>query len=402
MMETLDFICFSINYWEKRKDRKHQFMLALSQKECVGKVLYIEPSMNLIRLFLYPFSELKTSENRHRWWRALTFKIEKIRDKFYISSPLFLIPLWRFYPIYKINRLFTLLIIRLQLKILGIKKPVIWLYHPYDECILDYMKNRTASCFDWAELWSEWFIEFSPKRLRFVAELEEHIIRKSDIVFTTSVKNQEKAKEYNPNSYFLPSGSSTEQIINTRKENLPEDIARLPRPRIGYVGSIKERVDFALIRKLAKVFQNGSIILIGNIQKNRIDPKVFPAEENVYFLGPRDYDELPGYLKALDVGIIPYIPEFIEVEPTKQYDYLAAGLPVVSTDLVEIHRFREYINIAKSHEEFIDLVKDSLAHNDPSLIKIRQEFALRNSWSVRAQEILDILHNTVLYRSLPT
>jgi hypothetical protein len=395
MIAILNFVCFSINYWEKRKDRKHQFMLSLSQKESVGKVLYIEPSMNLVRLFLFPFVELKTVENRHRWWRALMFKVEKIRDKFYVVSPLFLIPLWRFYPIYKINRLFNLLIIKNQLKKLGIRKPVIWLYHPYDECILDFMKGRKASCFDWAELWSEWFIEFSPKRLQFVAELEKRIISKSDVVFTTSVRNQEKAKVYNKNSYFLASGSSSEQIAKVSIEKIPEDIARLSRPRIGYVGSIKERVDLALIHKLSKAFPGGSIIMIGNVQQDRIDPHDFPREKNIYFLGARDYDELPRYLMAFDVGIIPYIPGLIDVEPTKQYDYLIAGIPVVSTDLVEIRRLKRLVKIAKNHKEFIDLVRRSLSETNHKLIKARQEFALNNSWLVRAQEILDILHNIV-------
>jgi len=398
-MKLLDFICFSINYWEKRKDRKHQFMLALSQKEDIGKVLYIEPSVNLVRLFLFPFSELKMAENRHRWWRALTFKIETIKDKFYVVSPLFLIPLWRFYPIYKINRLFTLLIIRHQLKILGIKKPVIWLCHPYDECILDYMNDRTASCFDWAELWSEWFIEFSSKRLHFVAELEERIIRKSDISFVVSEELLKRARRYNSNSYFLGSGAPIEMFQNTDENFIPSDIKEIRKPIIGYVGTIGERIDVPLLLKISDNFPDGSLVIIGKLLKDRIDadiPDELEKKGNVYFLGEKDYELLPLYISHFKVGIIPYIPEKMKLnEPTKHYDYLAAGKPVVSTALVELVRFKDLILIAATHDEFLKLLREAINKDDVDSSRKRLNFIEKNSWSARADEILERINTLI-------
>lgn len=398
-MDLIDFICFSINYWEKRKDRKHQFMLSLSQKENVGKVLYIEPSMNFIRLFLYPFSELNTAENRHRWWRALTFKVEKIRDKFYVVSPLFLIPLWRFYPIYKVNRLFTLLVIKLQLKKLGIKKPVIWLYHPYDECILDFMKERTASCFDWAELWSEWFIEFSPKRLRFVAELERRIIKKSDVNFVVSEELLRRAKIYNPNSFFLGSGAPVEMFKNIDNNFTPPDIKEIHKPIIGYVGTIGERVDVSLLLKISNSFPDASLVIIGRILRDRIDISTLndlKNKKNVYFLGEKEYQLLPSYILNFKVGIIPYLPEKMRLnEPTKHYDYLAAGKPVVSTALVELMRFKDLILIADTHDEFLKLLREAINKDDANSCRKRLNFIEKNSWSARADEILERINTLI-------
>lgn len=397
-MTSLDFVCFSINYWEKRWARKHHFMLSLSQKECVGKVLYIEPSMNLIRLCLFPFSELKTAENRHRWWRTLTFKVEKIKDKFYVLSPLFLVPLWRFYTIYKINRFFTLLIIKLQLQKLDIQKPVIWTYHPYDECVLDYIRERTASCFDWAELWSQWFIEFSPKRLKFVAELEGRIIRKSDVNFVVSEELLKRAKKYNPNSFFLGSGVQVEMFKNNDKNFIPSDIKGICQPIIGYVGTIGERVDVPLLLKISYNFPNASLVIIGRVLEDRINVKMLDElkiRKNVCLLGEKEYRLLPSYISHFKVGIIPYFPEMRSNEPTKHYDYIAAGKPVVSTALVELARFKNLIEIAYTHDEFLQLLKKAINEGNADLCRKRLNFIEKNSWSARADEILERIKTVI-------
>ncbi len=394
-MTPLDFVCFSINYWEKRWDRKHHFMVSLSRKDLVGQVVYIEPSLNLVRLFLFPFSELATPEQRHRWKRALTFGLERAHEKFYIYSPLFLLPFWRFYPIYKINRLITLLFIRLRLASLRIRKPIIWTYHPYDECVLGYWKDRTAACFDWAELWSEWFIEFSPRRLQFVAQLEERIIRGCDLVFTVSRELTRRARRWNSNSHFLASGASLEMFKDIGEDDIPEDIKKIPHPIIGYVGSIGERVDVELLSKISHRFPEASLVLIGRVLEDRIDPRILEElkeRENVYFSGEREYRELPAYIAAFKVGIIPYIPERIKLnEPTKHYDYLAAGKPTVSTAIEELLRFKDYIYIAHSHEEFLKLLSQALDEDDPQRVKSRLEFMERNTWSIRADEILEAI-----------
>ena len=394
-MTPLDFVCFSINYWEKRWDRKHHFMVSLSRKDSVGQVVYVEPSLNLIRLFLFPFSELATSEQRHRWWRALTFQVEKVYENFYVYSPLLFLPLWRFYPVYKLNRWISLVFLRLRLGRLRIRKPVIWTYHPYDECVLDHWKDRTASCFDWAELWSEWFMELSEKRRQVVARMEAQVIRKSDVVFVVSQELLRRAKQYNPNSYFLASGAPMELFRDLDKMAVPEDLRDIPRPIIGYVGTIGERLDVPLLLKISEHFPGVSLVLIGRALSDRMDERdlgELRERENVYFLGEREYALLPAYMYAFDVGIIPYIPERIMLnEPTKHYDYLAAGKPVVSMAIVELLRFGEYIEIARSHEEFLDRVRACLEEEPVGAVRKRIEFMERNSWSVRADEILERL-----------
>ena len=166
-MKNPDFICFSVNNWEKRRARKQQFMLHLALRQDVGGVLYVEPALNLWRLFLFPFSELRSRENRRRWMRAINFKIEHSpeSEKLFIFTPLFLVPFsFRFQPIYNLNLYISLFVIKSKSDRLGFKNIVLWLYHPFDYCLLKWFKNRMVSCFDWAEDWAEYFIEFSPKK----------------------------------------------------------------------------------------------------------------------------------------------------------------------------------------------------------------------------------------------
>ena len=389
----LDFVCFSVNFWEKRWDRKHNFMFSLAHKECVGKVVYVEPAMNLVRLILFPRMEIGSPEGRARWKRALSFGFSKLDDKLLLFTPLFVLPLWRFYPIYKLNRLLNIIVLKLRLRSLDVRRPVLWFYHPYDACVLDYWKDRTAACFDWAELWSEWFIEFSAKRLKFVAELEERMIRGCDLVFTVSQELTRRARRWNPNSHFLASGASLELFKQQRGGDVPEDIKHIPQPIIGYVGGIKERVDIELLLQISERFPKASLVFIGSILEDRIalrDLKGLRRRNNVYFLGPKEYRELPAYITAFKVGIIPYIPERIKLnEPTKHYDYLAAGKPVVSTAIEELLRFKDYIYIAHSHDEFLELLAQALKEKDPQKVKNRLTFMESNSWSVRADEILE-------------
>ena len=387
-----NFICFSISLWEKRQDRKHRFMLSLASRNDTGKVFYIEPPLNLIRLFLFPFKELNTKEKRQRWLRALTFRKQKIKDDFYLLTPLFLFPLWRYYPIYILNRVINIFILKFQLSKSLLKKSVLWLYHPYDYCLLNFkFFNHLISCFDWAEDWSKFFVEFSESRLEFVDKLQKQMISKVEIVFTAWNMLKQKAKKFNSETYFIPNATDTEKFISKSDSKVPEDMKNIQKPVIGYVGSIKDRVDFEIITKIAGKLNKGSIAIIGNIQKTNFNTNI-PDINNIHYLGAKSYNTLPKYIGHFKVGLIPYKPEITDVEPTKQYDYLACGIPVVSTNLGELYRMEEYIYIEKSQNDFVDKV---VQLSDKKISQYEKnkylQFAKNNSWTVRTQRIMKLI-----------
>jgi hypothetical protein len=388
----LDFICFSINNWEKRKARKQQFMLHLSLRRDVGKILYVEPPLNLLRLLFLPSLELKTQDNRKRWLRALSFKIESPPEskKLFIFTPLFFIPFsFRSRLIYNLNLYISLLIIKSKISRLNFENTVLWLYHPFDYKLLKWFKKRSLAIFDWAEDWAEYFIEFSHPRRRHVSYLEKKMVKDVDIVFVVSKKLLERAKNINDNSYQILDGTMPEIFANYDRR-IPLEIKNIVHPMLGYVGTIFKRLDLDLIAELSEKLPRCSIVLIGNI--------LLPSEElinirrnNVFLLGGRKYEELPNYMMNFDVCILPYIPVLDTSPPTKIYDYLATGKPIVSTYLPALEDFGNLIKLAHTKEEFIRLAREAVNEDDAQIQNRRLQKAKESSWSFRAEEIMNII-----------
>src|SRR3990172_4379151 len=118
-MHKFSVICFSLNKGEKRRARKQQFMLHLSLREDVDKVLYVEPPLNFFRLLFLPFLELNSKENRNRWARALNFKIENSCEsrKLFIFTPVFFIPFsFRLQLLYNLNLYISFLTVKFRTK----------------------------------------------------------------------------------------------------------------------------------------------------------------------------------------------------------------------------------------------------------------------------------------------
>jgi len=392
-MHRFSFICFSTDNWEKRRARKQQFMLHLSQREDVGKILYIEPPLNFFRLLILPLCELKTYENRKRWARALKAKTEALSDKLFLFTPVFFIPFsFRLRFIYNLNLFFCLHTLRAKAGKLNLENIVLWLYHPFSHSLLKWFKERVLSVFDWAEDWAEYFTEYSPGKQKFISDLEESTVKDADIVFVVSRMLWERAKRINPASYQILDGTIPE-LFDNYDGKAPDAIKDISRPVIGYAGSLFRRVDLDLIGQLSEELPLCSIVLVGNILFSRERIAKISQKNNIFLLGGKSYDELPGYMMNFDVCILPYIPSAATSPPTKMYDYLATGKPIVSSSLSSLDSFQDCIKIAGSNKEFIELVKGSLRADTPALVTLRKERARKNSWRSRADEIMKIIVN---------
>jgi UDP-galactopyranose mutase len=164
----------------------------------------------------------------------------------------------------------------------------------------------------------------------------------------------------------------------------PFDQARIPHPRLGFFGVIDERFDIQLLEEMSLLRPDWSFIMIGPVVK--IDPDTLPQRKNIYYLGKKDYEDLPFYLAGWDCALMPFAindsTRFIS--PTKTPEYLAAGKPVVSTpirDVVRPYGENNLVHIARNADEFVRLAE--LAMKDPSrdLWRIKvAEFLAHTSW----------------------
>jgi glycosyltransferase involved in cell wall biosynthesis len=120
----------------------------------------------------------------------------------------------------------------------------------------------------------------------------------------------------------------------------PSDLAGLPRPLLGYVGLLSHFLDFDVLETLRRNRRGGTVVLIGPGSPATSQAVAeLGRREGVAVLGPKPYDDVPAYMQALDVGLIPFRasdPYVQGINPNKVYQYLAAGRPVLTTPLLDI------------------------------------------------------------------
>ncbi len=209
--------------------------------------------------------------------------------------------------------------------------------------------------------------KFAPAELQ---NLEAELFTLADLVFTGGHSLYQHKKNYHSMVYPFPSSIDKEHFGLARvNKEIPRDQDGIPGVKLGFFGVIDERFDQELIHQIALKRPSWQIILIGPVVK--IDPAALPTEANIHYLGPKSYDELPLYLSGWDIALIPFLlnesTRFIS--PTKTPEYLAAGVPVISTairDVIEPYGQEKLVAICSGADEFIEAAEAALAAGDKS------------------------------------
>jgi glycosyltransferase involved in cell wall biosynthesis len=142
-------------------------------------------------------------------------------------------------------------------------------------------------------------------------------------------------------------------------------------------------LDAELLAHLARRFRHGSLVLLG---KQAMDLEVLRRLPNVHLLGHKPYAELPAYCKGFDVALVPFPRNEVtrHANPLKVREYLAAGLPVISTPVPEVEALGQ-CHIGATPDAFCAAVEAALADPGPCL---RRSDAIRGeSWEARLEEI---------------
>lgn len=170
-----------------------------------------------------------------------------------------------------------------------------------------------------------------------LAAIERALIRRADLLFTGGYSLFESKKHLHQHARLFPSAIDYEHFAQARQA-LPEpaDQAGITGPKIGFCGVIDERFDCALVAELARSRPEWQFIFLGPVVK--IDPASLPAGPNLHYIGMKAYSDLPAYMSNWQVAILPFaLNEATRfISPTKTPEYLAAGLPVVSTPIHDV------------------------------------------------------------------
>ncbi|WP_128546644.1 glycosyltransferase [Larkinella soli] len=196
-------------------------------------------------------------------------------------------------------------------------------------------------------------------------EQEQKLLKRAHLVYTGGHSLYEAKQPHHPHVFAFPSCIDFRHFAQSR-DGLPDplDQSAIPGPRIGFCGVIDERLDLELLKALAERRPDWHFVLLGPVVK--IDPAALPQGPNLHYLGMKNYNELPAYFSNWQAALLPFaLNESTRyISPTKTPEYLAAGLPVISTPIRDV--VRSYggwgpVLIGNSVSAFEEAVERSLA-----------------------------------------
>ncbi len=189
---------------------------------------------------------------------------------------------------------------------------------------------------------------------------------------------------------YFPNGGDIELFKTAFSQELPrpKELLEINTPIIGYTGAICQRMDYELLVKIATANTDKTIVLVGPRKDKEFTTINLELVPNIVFVGPKRIEQLPAYLKYFDCTIIPFLKNNLTagIYPLKINEYLGAGKSVVTTNFSEdIASFQEFVYMANTHEEFLQMVSKAIKDNSPEKKQQRLQVAEGNAWEQRVQ-----------------
>ena len=238
------------------------------------------------------------------------------------------------------------------------------------------------------DLWTAAGIPFSDPRT--IERIERDTIDAADLVFAVSQPLVDRIADFHNRVIYSPHGVDYELFSQPiASENIPADVAAIPQPRIGYVGTLAHWIDYDLIEQLAKSRRDLQFVLIGGVDAGERTQQL-QTKPNVHLLGSRPLDAVPSYLAAFDVC---FVPHFLNdrnrySNSLKVLQFLAAGKPVVSTAMPETVRHAPPVRIADGADEFSVAIDDFLALWSKADTENGRRIAASNTWEHRVDAVI--------------
>jgi uncharacterized SAM-binding protein YcdF (DUF218 family)/glycosyltransferase involved in cell wall biosynthesis len=388
ILEGQDIVCFSSIDWQFIWQGHQEIMSTLAANG--NRVLFVEntgvraPAMRDVG---------RITERVRNWWRG-TKGFRRERENLFIYSPI-LLPFPYSALARRINRSLLTRALNRWMRAAGFGRPVVWTFLP-TPLVRDVMRDIDPAvsvyyCID--------DFASSSHAARRITRSEQQVCREVDLVFVTSEKLRAKAAQTSAHVSLFPFGVSYQKFEEARESasRLPDDLAALAGPIVGYVGGIHQWMDLPLLNEVARRMPETTFALVGPLQ---IDVAAADAP-NLHFLGRKAHDDLPRYIKGFSVGIVPYLLSdyTANVYPTKLNEYLAMGIPVVATDLPEIRRFNlehgPCVTVAATADQFVPALRAALAPSTAAERRARVEVARANSWQARIGQMSTLIEEVL-------
>jgi glycosyltransferase involved in cell wall biosynthesis len=373
-----DIVCVGFADWDTELwTNQHHLMSRLAVE---NRVLFIE-SLGLRAPQI-------AGRDIARMWRRLRRGLARARtvDGLHVLSPL-VIPLHRYRFVRALNARLLGALVRRATRELGIEHAILWGYVPQAEALIETLEPSLIvyHCVD--DIAAQERIDTASFRAA-----EERFARSAALVLASAPALAARLRTLSANVLEAPNVADTELFAGALSPGpLDPAMAALPSPRIVFTGAIVSiKLDMALLVALARLRPQWSFALVGPIGPGDplTDVSALTAEPNIHLLGARSYEKLPQVLRAADAGLIPYARNELteSIFPMKVYEYLAAGLPVIATQLPALAGVADVAS-APDASGIATLLDAALAEESEQHRAERSARAAAHSWDARLQEI---------------
>ncbi len=307
---------------------------------------------------------------------------------FYVTSP-FSVPLWNRPAIAKLNVLSLRAQIYNAARSVGLRKPLIWVACPTAYEIVRGMQRRSLLVYQRTDK----FEEYSDQSKKYIQAAHRWLSSRADLVIYASTALDDEEREQNKRSLLVRHG--VELSLFDREKALmagcPSDLENLKRPTVGFFGDIEGNlVDMELIGACVRAFPDVSFVFVGRLIA---DAGPFHDLPNVYFLGKKPYEAVPQYGARFDLAIMPWKQNrWIQYcNPIKLKEYLALGLPIVSTEFPEALHYRDVMYVARNRDEFIDGIREALQGRPVGTVESRRARVANDTWEQATMRIAETI-----------
>ena len=365
---------------------KHHFARFQSENR---KVLYVEAPVNIMSFFTRTKVALAALN-------SFLSGPTRIKENLWVASYLYLLP-YRGKKVFfgarwvnRINQWIVSKFLNKDVQSLKLNNPIIFVggAHSYD---LLHLFNNSLILYHCSDDYT-----FVPTFPETFADLEKDLFKKCNMVITTAEELTVAKAQYNSNIFTVPNGADIDFFLSTQdsQTTINDQIKNFESPVIGYVGSIFDWLNKPWIKKAAEKYKEWNFIFIGPIETDISELKNI---HNIHFYGPKEYKVLPQYLKGFSVATIPFVfnKVTLRASPIKFYEYLASGIPIVSSNLPDLKSFKDYAYLVDDYDSYEQSLFNAVNNDNHELKNKRMNLSKKYSWTSRFKMIDKIIDDNL-------
>jgi glycosyltransferase involved in cell wall biosynthesis len=366
-----DIICLSTHYWDERRFRKQEFMERFAQ---ANRILFVEPSFSMARPAEVHLREVGTN-------RYLLSRRESRHKHLHLLKPPRGIPKWSNPLIERLNYQWYGRIVGRAARRLDFSDAIVWVYRPSYYHALGAIPHRWL-VFDLVDDLSA----YGGGHWDHIEHQIKGLVEESDLLVVTAKTLLDRYGSSAARAVQVANGFDAELFSPKRVgTEVPPLLSGIPRPILGFIGTLFSFLDFDLLEQVARVHHDKSLVLVGPVEASvKRDVARLRELPNVVHIGGQPQAEIPAYVSAFDVCLNPFRRGRVadSVSPLKVYEYLAMGRPVVSMPMkaLQMEDVARVVVFADSPSEFCERIDSSLDDEVQGATRARRDAVAAYSW----------------------